>query len=285
MVRSVSRILVAGCGYVGAELCLRLARAGHTVFALRRRADLVPAGIRALSADLTQAQSLGGLPDALDVAFYTAAADDGSEAAYRAAYVDGLRNLSRALQEQKQSPRIVFTSSTAVYAQSDGQWVDETSETAPTHHTGKLLLEAESVLSACGHSHVVLRLGGIYGPGRESLLRSVRAGEASYVEDPAQYTNRLHRDDCAGALMHLGLLPAPERVYLGVDNDPAARREVLQYLAELCSAPPPQVVAAKPVRRGGSNKRCRNTRLLRSGYALTYPSFREGYAAMLGVVS
>jgi nucleoside-diphosphate-sugar epimerase len=276
-------MLVAGCGYVGTELSLRLLHAGHAVFALRRRADLLPAAIHAVCADLTQADSLERLPGDLDVVFYTAAADDGSEAAYRAAYVDGLRTLTRALSEQGQSPKIVFTSSTAVYGQTSGQWVDETSATSPTHHSGRLLLEAESILQAQAAPHIVLRLGGIYGPGRDSLLRDVRAGKATYAAHE-QYSNRIHRDDCAGALVHVAELEAPERIYLGVDDDPAPRREVLEYLARLTSAPVPQASSATPSRRG-SNKRCKNTRLIASGYRLAHPSYREGYTAMLAAAS
>ncbi len=278
----VSRVLVAGCGYVGTALALRLARAGHEVWGLRRRGNLLPEPVHAISADLTQEQTLHSLPGDLDVVFYTTAADDSSERAYAAAYVTGLQTLVAALSQKRMRPRVVFTSSTAVYAQADGQWVDEDSETAPTHFSGTLLLRAETALENSGLPHVVLRLAGIYGPGRESLLSSVREGRATYREGPPRYTNRIHRDDCAGALQHLGLMASPARLYLGVDDEPADRRVVLEYLATLLSAPAARVATepAKP-RRSGSNKRCCNQRLKASGYSLEYPTFRDGYAAML----
>ncbi len=278
----VSRVLVAGCGYVGTALALRLVRAGHKVWGLRRRGDLLPEPVHAISADLTQERTLQSLPGDLDVVFYTTAADDSSERAYTAAYVTGPHTLIAALQKRQMRPRFIFTSSTAVYAQQGGQWVDEESETEPTHFSGTLLLRSESALSQSGLSHVILRLGGIYGPGRESLLSSVREGRATYAEGAPRYTNRIHRDDCAGALQHLGLLESPDELYLGVDDEPADRRVVLEYLASLLSVPAPEP-STEPTRRrrGGSNKRCSNKRLKASGYQLEFPSFRDGYAAMV----
>ena len=280
----MANILIAGCGYVGTALGIRLAAAGHVVWGLRRAAEGLPPGIRHLEADLTAPQMLHALPPGLDVVFYTAAPHGSDDAAYRAIYVDGLRHLLEALARQRQSPRrVFFTSSTAVYAQTTGEWVDETSPAEPEHFTGSRVLEGERLLLAGPFQATVLRLGGIYGPGRTSLIERVRQGLAACRDGPALYTNRIHRDDCAGALHHLMTLPQPESLYIGVDHEPADYGEVLWWLADRLGAPPPRVEAAwgADTRRQRTNKRCRNAKLVASGYVFRYPTYREGYAALL----
>lgn len=282
------RILIAGCGYVGTALGEALAASGHEVFGLRRRVETLPAAILPVAADLSRPETLRAIPTGADLVFYTAAAGGGDDASYRAAYVDGLRNLLDALAAHP--PRLVlFTSSTGVYAQEDGEWVDEDSPAEPVHFSGRRLLEGERLLAASGIGAVVLRLGGIYGPGRTRLIDSVRGGRAQTKPGVPVYTNRIHRDDCVGALVHLAFAESPAPLYLGVDHEPAEESEVLRWLAARLGVPAPR--EAKPAReemppgavaqRGRSNKRCRNARLEASGYQFRFPSFREGYEAVL----
>lgn len=278
------RILIAGCGYVGSALAARLAAAGHRVYGLRRRPAGLPPGVLPLAADLLDPASLGDLPPALDAVVYAASASGGREVAYRAAYVEGLRNLLAALARLPAPPRrAIFTSSTAVYGQRDGEWVDEASPTEPADFRGRVLLEGERLLAAFPGRATALRLAGIYGPGRTSLVDSVRAGRAVIAPGGPRWTNRIHREDCAGALAHVLALPEPEPVYLGVDDEPADRGEVLRWLAARIGAPAPRVAtdaAAEPDARGG-NKRCSNARLRASGWRPRFPTFREGYAALI----
>jgi nucleoside-diphosphate-sugar epimerase len=179
---------------------------------------------------------------------------------------------------------VLFTSSTAVYAQTDGAWVDETSPAEAEHFSGRRLLEAEAMLHERVEQGVVLRLGGIYGPGREGLLKLVRDGHASLPDGPAEYTNRFHRNDCAGALAHLLKAEHVAPLYLGVDDDPVDRNTLVEWLAKELAAPPPATVApdqARVGRRSLSNKRCKNDRLKASGYQLAFPSFRDGYRQLI----
>jgi nucleoside-diphosphate-sugar epimerase len=280
----MARVLIAGCGYVGAALGALLDRESHAVFGLRRRAGALPWGVRPIEADLVIPSTLRDLPPQLDFVFFMAAPAGRDDALYRTLYVDGLGNLIDALVEQKQRPkRIFFTSSTSVYGQKDGEWVDESSPTEPASFAGRRLLEAEALLQGGPFPATVVRFGGIYGPRRTGLVERLRNGRAVYQEEPPRYTNRIHRDDCAGALHHLLRLPAPEGLYLGVDCEPAAEADVYRWLAGVLGAPPPRPgtpdATADP-ERGGS-RRCRNQRLLDSGYAFRYPTFREGYAAVL----
>jgi nucleoside-diphosphate-sugar epimerase len=279
----MARVLIAGCGYTGIALGMQLASEQHTVWGLRRRPELLPAAIHPLKADLCDPGSLTLIPPNLDFVFYTAAAERTDDASYQAAYVTGIQNLLNHLSESHQPlRRIFFTSSTAVYAQTAGEWVDETSETLPREFSGRRLLEGEELLLKGPFAATVVRMAGIYGPGRTRLIDEVRRGEAVCQTAGLRYTNRIHRDDCAGVLQHLMRLGSPETLYLGTDREPADQAEVFLWLAKQLGSPPPRSGSRAPSgRETKSNKRCRNSRLLQSGYSFRYPTFREGYEAIL----
>lgn len=275
----MSRILIAGCGDLGAALGERLCAQGHEVWGLRRSQGPLPAGIRTLRADLTRARDLDGLPDGLEAAFYIVTADAFDDSAYEAAYVRGAENLLKALASGRQAlERFVYVSSTSVYGQNGGEWVDEDSPTEPRRFAGRRLLEAEALVRGGPVPGTVVRFGGIYGRRARRLLERVR-GASPCQEHPPLYTNRIHRDDCVGILEHLLGIRSPEPVYLGVDSDPAPQCEVMDWLAARVGVPAPPRVDAGTAR--GMGKRCRNARLLASGYRLRYPSYRDGYGAVL----
>jgi len=280
----MSRTLIAGCGFVGTRLGLDLAAEGHEVWGLRRDPSGLPPTIRRLRADLTNPATLEGLPADVDLVFFTAAADRHDDEGYRSLYVEGLRNLIQALRVRGQQPRrVLFASSTAVYSQSTGEWVDEDSPTEPRNFAGRRLLEAEQLILTSPFPSVVVRLAGIYGPGRGRLVESVRNGTAACRDGPPAYTNRIHRDDCAGVLRHLAMIPAPLPLYVAADHEPADNGTVLRWLAEQLHVPPPSVRPAAELQswERGSSKRCRNGRLLTSGYRFRFPTFRDGYGAMV----
>ena len=274
------RVLIAGCGYVGTALGERLVALGHHVWGLRRDPRALPASFDKVAADLAQRASLDALPAALDYVVFSASAGEASDAAYQRAYVHGLQNLLAAL-DGRRVRRVFFTSSTAVYAQSDGEWVDETSETRPSHFSGRRTLEAEGVLHASAFPSTVLRCAGIYGPGRTRLIEAVRQGTASMS---TRFTNRIHRDDIAGLIVHLIERDLGPETLLLCDDEPAQQREVTAFLAARLGVPVPPEASDGPEATGarGGDKRCRNARLKATGYALTYPTYRDGYGAMLG---
>jgi nucleoside-diphosphate-sugar epimerase len=275
---SQQRVLIAGCGDLGTELGLRLADGGQRVWGLRRRAEPLPSPLQTITADLTELESLA-LPGALDLVYYIATPGAYDDEAYRRAYVLGLRNLLAALQGQRPR-RLVFVSSTAVYGQTDGGWVDEGSPTVPGSFSGARMLEAEELALGAGLDSAVVRFGGIYGPGRTRMLRKIRAGEAC-IATPPQYTNRIHREDCIGILAHLGRSAVAPGIYLGVDDAPCTQCELMDWLAAHMGLPRPPRQSGTPGGLRESNKRCSNAKLKASGYRLRYPSFREGYAAMI----
>ena len=285
------RVLVAGCGDLGSALGLELAAGGDQVFGLRRHPDHLPPAIHPLAADLAEPSSLRALPE-VDAVVYAAAADQTNDDAYRRAYVDGVRNLLAAPSLRSHPPaHFLLVSSTAVYAQNDGEWVDERSPAAADHFRARRLLEGEALVRAAAPGAVVVRLAGIYGPGRTRLVDMVRAGRATCPAGPPRYANRIHRDDAAGALAHLLRLPAagggasPTPLYLAVDDSPVDLREVLIWLAQATGAPPPRTVSspdAASLER--SSKRCSNARLRSTGYRFRFPTYREGYGALLGLL-
>ncbi len=271
------RILIAGCGDVGIATGLLLAAQGAEVFGLRRTINQLPDPIQPLPGDLTAPSSLPSLPHC-DYLIYCPAASSSDPEHYRAIYVDGLRHLLSALPNTPR--RLLLTSSSSVYAQRQHEWVDEQSATEPTSRNGQILLDSERLALSAGIPASVVRFSGIYGPGRNHLIRQVQQGIQAPAT-PIHYSNRIHRDDCAGVLAHLlGLDRNGEELathYLASDDEPAPISEVMAWLAEQMGV---ALRTQQAVRRGGS-KRCSNARLKASGYRFRYRDYRQGYPALL----
>lgn len=268
---STLRVLIAGSGDLGGRIAQRWSDVGAEVGCIARRIRSDQPQVQAL--DLTQPVA-GRIRGDFDVLVHCLSPSLRDEATYRAVYVDALRHLLAAVPAARQ---VVFVSSTAVYGDHGGAWVDESSPCRPSAFNGRVLLEAEQVAQSCGREALVLRLGGIYGPGREMLLRRVRAGEPLPVSDPPLYTNRIHVDDAAAAAVHLVRQHVLGIVNL-VDDQPAAQSEVLDWLAARMGLPSLARIAAEPPQ---DNKRVANARLRATGFALRYPDFRAGYDDLL----
>lgn len=261
-------VVIAGAGDVGGRLARRLAGAGAEVITLRRREAAAAPGIRALRADLASGDGLQALPRAGAALVFCAAPDSREEPAYRALYLDGLRRLLDA----SDAPRVLLTTSTAVYAEDAGEWVDEGTPARPPAFNGRVLLEAEALLAEHAGG-VSLRLSGLYGPGREWLLRRARAGEPG----ARRWGNRIHVEDAAAALAHLLALDAPAPVYLGSDDRPALECEVLAWLRAGEGLP----AVPGPAEGPQTGRRVSNARLRASGWAPAFPDFRAGYGPLL----
>jgi len=278
------RILIAGCGYVGSKLAQQLHDQNHEIFGLRRNTAKLPQGIHPVAADLNDPATLTALPEAIDYVFYAASANGYGAEAYRAAYVTGLQNLLEALKGQ--SPRhLFFTSSTGIYAQNAGEWVDESSPAAADRPTAQALRDGEDLVHNAAIPGTVVRFSGIYGPGRTRLIDQVADGTARLERNGTRYLNHIHRDDCAGVLAHLMTLENPQSLYLATDSEPRTRNAFLTWIAETLGVPTPPFADedqsnSRPSERGG-NRRYRNDRLLESGYTFQYPTYREGYGALI----
>ncbi|MFC3283930.1 SDR family oxidoreductase [Litchfieldella rifensis] len=275
--------LIIGCGDIGMTLGRQLRDAGQRVLGVRRNARaLEGSGIEALALDINAEGTPAALPDA-DIVVYVVSADHFEESAYQAAYPTGLKAVLNEYGRRDNPPkRIFFVSSTSVYAQQDGELVDETSPINPHGFSGQLMHAAEQVLFEHELPGTVVRFSGIYGPGRDRLIRQVSEGRIAPAAPP-MYTNRIHRDDCAGVLAHLiDLTLGGEGIgelYLATDCEPAPLHEVMAWLAGKLKVETTETIQS-PLRRR-SSKRCDNTRLRESGYLFRFPSYREGYAQVL----
>lgn len=280
--------LLFGCGYLGQRVLRRWLAAGETVTAVTRRGERAAQwrgeGISALVADVTQPHTLAGLPCA-DTVLYAVGWDPHSGTSRWQVYVDGLRAVLAALPPQ--TGRVLLVSSTGVYGDAGGGWVDEDSPCRPRRESGQALLAAEALLHdhPLGRRGIVLRMAGMYGPGRLIRRDELLAGQPMPVAD-GSLMNLIHVDDAAAAVLAAETSATPPRTYLVSDGHPVERRAYFAYAAELLGAPPPRFVdppaEGRAARHDDSSKRVGNERLQRELHlTLQYPSYREGLRALL----
>lgn len=284
------RVLIVGCGYIGLPLGAELVRQGQEVFGLRRssgaKAELKSAGIRPLTGDITKPSDLAKLPTGYDWVVNCAASAGGGVEDYRALYLEGTRNLVEWLSSTPPK-KYVYTSSTSVYGQTEGELVTETSPTDPAAETGRILVRAEQVLleasQASGFPAVILRLAGIYGPNRGHWFKQFLKNEAAIEGKGERILNMIHRDDVVGATIAALIRGRPGAVYNVADTEPVAQLAFFQWLAGVLgkALPPfgPEMSEAAR-KRGLTNKKVSNAKLRTElGYEFKYPTFREGYGA------
>lgn len=269
------RVLIAGCGDVGNILATLLLKDNHVVYGLKRNTSSLPVGVIPIQADLLKPETLDDLPVVDQLVFMPTPASRDKEG-YEDIFIRGWKNLWDNL---KKSPRrSLLVSSTAVFGEARGGVVSEETVPGPTGFNGKVLLEMEQLASRCTKDLIVARVSGIYGPGRERLIRIAATEPHEVQQFPPVYTNRIHLDDVAAALKHLLGLDNPAALYLVTDDLPAPRYDVIEWLAKEQGKPPPHGVTADQVNCG---KRVSNRRLRDSGFKLTYPDYRSGYGAVL----
>lgn len=284
-----SSVLIVGCGDLGIRTGTRLSNLGWRVSGVRRNTAKLPANFSAHAADYTQSASLDFTaqlcPDFVLAIFNPA---DRSISGYKAGFQTAMSNLLSGLGQHR--PRhILMTSSTRVFAEARGGWVDETSALATADPWARAMIAAEQQLLESGHNASVVRFAGIYGIPGGRLLSRIRRGELC-PPTPVSYTNRIHREDCAGFLAHLlGLAStgqALEPVYIGVDDLPAPRYEVECWLAgemglEVDRSNDASLPAEPTRHNSAGHKRCHNNALRASGYPLLFPDYKSGYTDLL----
>lgn len=269
------RVVILGCGFVGARAARLFAQAGWDVTGVTRSSLLPGESYRVLACDITSAASLSAARElhGADAVISAVSAGRGGEEAYREIYLRGIENAIACLRPR----RVIFTSSTSVYAQTDGAWVTEESPAHPLSATSRVLREAEE--AALAHGGIVARLAGIYGPGRSVLLRRFLDGSAVIAGDGGRHINQIHADDAAGALFHLAAHDLPPGIYNAADNAPMTQLAFYEWLAARLGRPlPPRGPAESNRKRGVTNKRVSNAKLRSLGWTLAYPSFQEAMA-------
>lgn len=270
------RVLIAGCGDVGNVLAAALLQDGHHVYGLKRDTTTLPDGVQAVRADLLDPATLTNLPADIDRLVFMPTPASRDQAGYEAIFIQGLKNLWAGL---KQVPvRTLLVSSTAVFGEDNGDIVTEETVPGPTGFNGKVLLEMEQLASSFTENLVIVRISGIYGPGRERLIRLAASDGLEVQLSPPQFTNRIHRDDAAAALKHLLEIDKPEALYLATDDLPAPKYEVVEWLANMQGFGAPKGIADE---NAGGGKRVSNRRLRNSGFTLFYPHYKSGYSAVM----
>lgn len=274
--------LIVGAGYVGGGIAQALVPASVTVL---RRHPQAMSGILSLQADLTRPETLQEVPVCTDL-IYAAAADGSTEESYRAIYLDGLKHVLAALERKSCRPRVIFTSSTSVYAVDDGGWVDEEHPQIASSGLGSIIAAGERYLLEGPWQAKIVRFGGIYGPGRSYFLQRVRDGKEALQSGAPQYTNRIHQADAIGLILHLLHAEASPGIYNGVDGEAADRNEVILWMADQLGMASCQLAQSEGRQKSShrGHKRVSNRKILNAGYQFKYPSYREGYRPLLAEV-
>src|SRR5262245_49787873 len=270
------RILIAGCGYVGEATGGLFHSAGWNVEGWvhskesAARLSTKPYFVQVI--DVSRRSEVGKYAGSFDAVIHCASSRGGDAEAYRQIYLNGARHLLESFTKAK----ILFTSSTSVYAHRDGSWVTEESETKPLRETSRILLEVEKLILEKGG--IVARLAGIYGPGRSALLTKFVNGTATIAPTNDRFVNQVHRDDIASALFLLLNREAVTsgQIYNLADDQPLLQSACYRWLAQRLNRPlPPIRKSERPRKRGDTNKRVSNAKLRRLGWTPDYPIFGE----------
>jgi nucleoside-diphosphate-sugar epimerase len=271
------RILIAGCGYVGTELAKLLQKNGHRVYHLSRTTKHIP-GCNHIAADLLDLNP-DILPD-VQFIFYLASPNHRSQTAYENIYIQGLKNLIQAYKDRPVN-RLIFASSSVVYAENSGQWINETSPVTQEGFRAKTLLQAEEIALSFSQSPMVTRISGIYGPGRHRLLDQV-INQERFLEHDTIYSNRIHVMDLCRAFEHLMRIEFNESIYNLTDQEPTPINTILSWLATKTGTPFPEASQSTEMdHRGLKNRRITPERIIRAGFTHIYPSFQHGFNAIL----
>ncbi|MDE2149590.1 MAG: SDR family oxidoreductase [Gammaproteobacteria bacterium] len=281
---SLASALIIGCGDLGCRLALRLQQAGHTargvVRGARGAAALSALGIQALVGDVDAPLSL---PSCDWVYYLLPPAADGETDS----------RLRRLLANLAPPARLVYLSTSGVYGDAGGRWIDEREPPAPVQARARRRLDAERAVIADaatrGYAALVVRAPGIYGPGRLPVARLTCAGPIARSEE-SPYSNRIHADDLAAALRVVAERGAAGAIYNASDGAPTTMSEYLLACAAALGLPPPpqrplaEVMArASPMQREflGESKRLRNDRLRSLGWTPRYCDLHSGLPGCL----
>ena len=274
-------ILSIGYGDIAQRAAKLLLAAGHSVTGLCRHPEnkLTVDGIELIAADAGNEQDLKSVlyGQEFGAIIVTLTPSSYDLEGYRNGYVVPCRHLQHLINGLDYSPYVIYLGSTGVYGQQNGEWVDEDSVIAPSSDSGKMLQQAESLINDLPVSSTVVRCSGIYGPGRDFMLRQLREGKVTLRES---WSNRIHQDDVARFIAFLIEFPEKRAAcYLLSDDAPTMQYEVYQWLAHQLGVEVSSTVEPGPGPRG--SKRCNNAHVRGTGFVLQYPDYRSGYAAML----
>jgi nucleoside-diphosphate-sugar epimerase len=291
------RLVIFGCGYVGSAVARAAVAAGAHVVALTRNPEKAVT-LRALGlakvvvAELSSSEWHGQIEGGADFVVNCVSSGGGPDG-YRQSYVNGMASiLAWATQGSEPIGTMLYTSSTAVYPQGGGAVVEETAPAEGATPNGKVIRESEILLEkvsevAC-QRWFILRLAGIYGPGRHHLLNQLREGVTELGGSGAHRLNLIHRDDIVSAVFAClaALETVGSQIFNLADTAPAKREEVVRWLAGQLQRPMPVFDGVPGTRRGGEPM---PDRVIASdkiqsvlGWRPQYADYKAGFGAILG---
>jgi len=284
------QLLIVGHGYFGGHLSQILDRDTFEVFATTRRIEnferFESQQITPILFDVADA-SAGEFSQTFDAVVYCVGFDRLASVDKRTVYVDGLRNF---LSKLSCSPaQLIYVSSTGVYGQSDGEWIDENSAAAPNREGGQICLDAESVLREFDieSQKLILRFAGIYGPDRIPNIRSL--SNPTLTVPSNSFLNLIHVSDAAKIVRSIlcdDLKNLQSELFLISDGMPVERRDFYRHCVALLGIELPEFIEPTAeelaISRFGSSKRITNQRILNeTGYQFEFPSYHEGLSQIL----
>lgn len=275
------KVLIAGAGYVGMRLARRLLEQGHESVLCRRHPVRSEKFWNWLSMDLCAPATWPRLPDDVEAVCFSAAANRGDPQRYQQLFVQAQEALLEKLSRSGTLRRYLMISTTGIYGDRNGGWVDEETPANPATASLQAYHKGEKMILDQAPRGTVIRCSGIYGPGRNRLIRAVREGQTAVDRQRPQILNQIHVEDVAGVLAHCLSHPMGHGLILATDQRPASREEVLAWIAKRLNLPGPfHDPVHAPLPRHGC-KRCRSLRLPQLDYGFEYPGYPEGYGALL----
>ena len=273
--------LIIGCGYLGFRVAKLWQQQSHTVIAMTRKSERLAwfseQGITGIVGDVTRPETLDQLPEA-DIVLVAVGMDRSMYSDVEAVYVGGLKNV---LDKLPQPKHLIYVSSTGVYGDFGGQWVDESSTTQPLRPGGKACLKAEQLIggSELASRSTLLRFAGIYGADRVPTKERIQSGDWKKLSSDG-FLNLIHVDDGAKIIDRIAQTEPAGETYLVSDGNPVLRREYYSYIAECLGVeqiPWSKTTVDPKAARSGSSKRISNKKLVEQFQVeFDYPHYRAG---------
>jgi nucleoside-diphosphate-sugar epimerase len=273
------RVLIVGYGFLGEQLAQILRADNHVVYGIKRQPINNPSA-QIIHKDILQLTDQD-LPE-VDFIVYCPSPDQRDDLAYQQLFVTGLEQVVSIYTHRILKPRLLYISSTRVYEQQNGQWVNEESLCASTDPLARRLLAGEAIAQYASLDSIIIRFSGIYGVNRHYLLNALQSGNARLCHSQ-KFSNRIHILDCARTLYHLMRTSYHKDIYIASDSEPTPINTIISWLSATLGIPIPAEKKQASVEPGDhqSNKRLDNTRLLQTGFRFEFANYRQGFKQIL----
>lgn len=273
------KLLVIGCGKLGQKLGLLAKKTPLDLLGFKRK-KITSTNIRIEQQDIFDKSFFDKVKIySPDFILYSLSADEQSEKSYRRNYVEGLKQVIKSIKYINNFQHLFFVSSTSVYGDNNDQFIDEFSETSPKNFRGTILLEAENLLNTVKFNSTILRLSGIYGSGRNYMIKLSQDAESWPKVD--RWTNRINEDDAANFIIFLlnqclqGEIP--EKLYLLTDKEPVTLFRLLNWIRQNLNLKNKINITSDPI----LGKRLRSSIIPSLKFEYKYPTYKQGYKELI----